>query len=151
MPFARKPGGRRKPIAAFERAADGRQRILALGELDDLLRRRLAKDRRQHAVVGRDESVVADVGGNAAARRADAGIDDDEEDGAGRKIAVARGELERAGKHVVRGNVVADVDQRRIRTDAEHDALERAGVMIAGAEISEESDGRPHYKVPRAP
>ena len=95
-------GRRRESIAAFERAADGGPRVLALGELDDPLRRRLAEHRRQHAVVGRDEPVVAGLGGDAAARRADAGIDDDEEDRAGRKVAIARGELERAGEHVVR-------------------------------------------------
>ena len=66
--------------------------------------------------------------------------------GAGRKIAIARGQLERAGQHVVRGNVVADVDQRRVGTHAEHDALEGAGVMIASAEIGEESDGRPGHR-----
>ena len=117
-PLGEEPGRRRESIAALEGAADGRPRVLALGQLDDLLRRRLAKHRREHAVVRRHESIVADVGGDAAARRSDARIDDDEEDRAVRKIAIARGELERAGEHVVRGNVVADVDERRIGAHA---------------------------------
>ena len=83
-------GGRRKPIASFERPADGRPRVLPLGQLDDALRGMLVKHHRQHAVVRRDELVVAGVGGDAAARRADAGIDDDEKDGAGGKVAVRR-------------------------------------------------------------
>ena len=63
-----------------------------------------------------------------------------------RKISIARRQLERAGDHVVRGNVVADVDERRVGTDAQHDALERAGVMIAGAEIGEECDDGPGHR-----
>ena len=78
-------GGRREPIAPFERPADGRPRVLALGQLDDALRRMLVEHRGQHAVVGRHEPVVARFGGDAAARRADAGIDDDEEDRARRE------------------------------------------------------------------
>ena len=75
------PGRRRREaIAPLERAADGRPRVLPLGQLDDPLRRVFVENRRQHAVVGRHEPVVAGVGGDAAARRADAGIDDDEED-----------------------------------------------------------------------
>ena len=67
-PLCKEARRRRESIAAFERAADRGPRILALGELDDPFRRRLEEHRGQHAVVGRDEPVVADVGGNAAAR-----------------------------------------------------------------------------------
>src|SRR5919204_143944 len=48
---------------------------------DDLLRRMLVEDEGEDAVVGRDDSVLAGLGGDAAARRADAWIDDDEENG----------------------------------------------------------------------
>ena len=66
-----------------------------------LARRRLVEHERQHAVVGRHEPVVARFGGDAAPRRADARIDDDEKDRARRKVPVRRRQLERAGKHVV--------------------------------------------------
>ena len=95
-------GGGRKAIAPFERAADGRPRVAPLGQLDDLLRGRLAQDRGQHAVVGRDEAVVARVGSDAATCRADAGIHDRHEDRARWKVLVGGGELERARQHIVR-------------------------------------------------
>ena len=65
------------------------------------------EDRRQHAVVGRDEPVVAGLGREAAARRSDAGIDDDEEDRAGGKVLVAsRPARARRPSDVVRRDVV---------------------------------------------
>ena len=134
--------GRREAIPPFERAAHCRPRVLPLGQLDDPLGRMLVEDGRQHAVVGRDERVVAGVGGDAAARRADAWIDDDEENRAGGKIAIGRGELERAAEHIVRGDVVRDVDQRHVRTDPERDAFHRACVVIARAEVGEHGDDR---------
>jgi len=68
-------------------------------------------------VVGSHELVAAGIGGNAAARRTDPGIDDDEKDRADWKIAARRGELERAAEHVVRGDLVRDVDERRVGTN----------------------------------
>ena len=63
------PGrGRGEAVAALERPADGRPRVPALGELDDLLRRRLLEHGGQHAVVGRDEPPVPGFGRQAAAR-----------------------------------------------------------------------------------
>ena len=99
----RQPGrGGREAVAPFERAADRRPRVPPLGQLDDAPRRRSSNTTRQHAVVRRHEPVVAGVGGDAAARRADARIDDDQKDRAGRKVAIGGGELERAGDDVVR-------------------------------------------------
>jgi len=60
----------------------------------------------QHAVVRGDELVVAGLGGDASARRSDAGIDDDQEYCAARKVLVRRREFERAGNHIVRGDVM---------------------------------------------
>ena len=71
------------------------------------LRRIFAQHDGQHAVVGRDEPVVARLRRDAAARAADAGIDDDEEDRAGGKV---RGRPRRARERrddVVRRDVVA--------------------------------------------
>ena len=69
----REPGRRRREaIAPLERPADGRPRVAPLGQLDDALRRLLVEHRRQHAVVGRDEPVVAGFRRDAPPRRADA-------------------------------------------------------------------------------
>jgi hypothetical protein len=137
-------GGRGKAIAALERAAHGRPRVPTLGQFDDFLRRRLPQDHREHAVVGRHEPVVAGVGRESAARRADAGIDDGDEDRAHRKVPVGAGQLQRAGRHVVRRNLVADVDERRVGADAEDDPLHRAGVVIGGPEVRQQRDDGTH-------
>ena len=102
MPLASHAAAGAKRSRPFERAAHRRPRVPPLGQLDDALRRMLVEDGRQHAVVGRDEPVVAGFGRDAAARRSDAGIDDDEKDRAGRKVAVRGRQLERAGDDVVR-------------------------------------------------
>ena len=81
--------------------------------------------RREHAVVGSDEPIVARVGRNAAPRRSDARIDDDEKDRACGKVPVGGRELEGAGEHVVRRHVVGDVDERDVGTDPENHALHR--------------------------
>jgi hypothetical protein len=44
----------------------------------------------------------------------------------------------------MRRDVVRDVDQRRVRTDPERDALHRSGVMIPGAEVGQQGDYRAH-------
>ncbi len=134
----------REAIPPFERPRDGRPGVAALGQLDDAARRRLAQDLGQHAVVGRDEPVVARLGGNATPRRSDAGIDDGQEHRAGRKVAIGRGELQRALEHVVGGDIMRDVDERRLGADAEDDAFHRAGVVIPGPEVAEERDHRAH-------
>src|SRR5439155_8332674 len=135
-------GRRREAIASFERAAHRRPCVAPLAQFDDAPRRVLVEDRGEHAVVGRDEFVVPRVGGDAPARRTDAWIDDDEEDRAGRKEFIRSGELQRACKHVVRRNVVRDVDERHVGADAERDAFHRAGVMVARAEIGQQCDDR---------
>ena len=112
-------GGGRESIAAFERAADGRPEIAALGQFDDALGRRVLEDGGEQAVVGRDEAILPHFGRDAAARRTDAGIDDGDEHGPGGEISEAGGELERPAEHVVRGDVVGDVDEREIGADAQ--------------------------------
>ena len=104
-------GGRREPIAAFERAADRRPRVAALGQLDHLLWRCLEKDGRQHAVVRRDEPPITGLGDNPTALGPDARIDDDQENRAGRKVLIGRRQLQRRGPNVVRRQFVGDVDQ----------------------------------------
>ena len=106
----------------------------------------LVEDGGQHAVVGRHERVVAGVGRDAAPRRPDAGIDDDQKNRAGGKILVGGRELERAGRATsCGGDVVRDVDEGDVRADAERDALHRAGVVVARAEVGEQSDDRPGH------
>ena len=59
-------------------------------------------------------------------------------------------ELERAGQDVLRRDVVRDVDERRLRADAEHDALHRGDVVVAQAEVGEQRDDRSRHAEPRS-
>ncbi len=133
-------GGRREAIAAFERAADRRPEVAALGQLDDAPGRRVLEDGGEQPVVGRDEAIVPRLGRDAAARRADAGIDDGDEHGAGGEISEAGGELERPAEHVVRGDVVGDVDEREIGADAQRGCLHRSDVVVAQAEVGQQRE-----------
>src|SRR6185436_7063702 len=135
--------GRREAIPSLKGLADGGPRVARVVELHDPVRWRLIEDDRQHAVVGRDEEMVAAFSGDAAANRADAGIDDYQEDCALREIAVRRRQLECAGEHVMRRDVMGNVNERRVGTHTEHHALHRADVMIADTEICEQSDQGP--------
>jgi hypothetical protein len=141
------PGGcGRKAIPPLEGAADGRTPVLPLGQLDDPLGGVFVQNRGQHAIIGRHEAIVAGVGRDAAARRADAGVDDHQEDGAGRKIAVRCGEFERAAEHIMRGHVVRDVDERRVGANPQRHTLHRAGVVIARAKVGEQGDDRARHR-----
>jgi hypothetical protein len=99
----------------------------------------------QHAVVGRHELVIAGVGGDAPARGADARIDHREEHGAGRKVAIRSGQFEGAGEHVVRGNLVRDINERRVRANRQRDPLHRAGIVIARPEVGQQGDDGPRH------
>ena len=105
----------------------------------------LVEDGGQHTVVGRDELVVAGFGRDAPTHRSDAGIDDDEKDCPGWKILVRRGELQRGAQHVVRRQIVGDVNERRVRTNPERDAFHRAGVVVLRAEVGQERDDGPRH------
>ena len=143
--------GRREPVAALEGAADRRARVLTLGELDDALRRRSSNTADEHAVVGPDEPVVADLGGQAAARRAHAGIDDGEEDGAGREIRVARGE-QRARRPARRAAGMSWLMSTSVASGHTPSTTPfiAPDVVIARAEIGEQGDdGAGHARATR--
>src|ERR1043166_1594337 len=137
---------RREPVAAFERAADVRQRVLPLGQLHDPRRAHVPEHRGQQTVVGGDEFIAAPLGGDAAPRRSDAGVDDAQKHGARGKVFERRGEFERAAKDVLRRNLVRDVDERGVGTNAKRDAAHGADVMIARAEISQQRYYRAHWR-----
>ncbi len=58
------------------------------------------------------------------------------------KVLVRRGQLERAGQHVVRRDVVRDVDQRRVGADARAPRPSSRRRSDRGAEVGEQGDDR---------
>ena len=148
--------GRREPIASFERMADRRPGIASLGEVNDPLRRGFVEHRRQHPVVWRDEAVVTDVGGQPPTTRPDAGIDDDQEHAANRKVSIRGGQLERGHLHIVRWDVVGEINEGGVWADPDHHALHHTGVMVAAAKIAQQNNDRMGHSShgqgePRAP
>ena len=139
-------GGRREPIAPFERAADRRPGVAALGELHDLLRRasRATPPSARRCRAPRTGSRPLSA---AMPRRAEPtpGSTTAKKDGARRENT---GRTRRAASapstHVVRRDVVRDVDERDVGADPDHHALHRPGVVIARAEVAQERDDGTH-------
>jgi hypothetical protein len=104
--------------------------------------RRFVEHRAQEPVVGAHETIVARFHRDAVARRAHAGIDNGEEDGAGRKVSVRGGKLPCTRTDVVGRDQVGDIDEGGLGTDPEDHALHRADVVVFDAEIGDERDDR---------
>ena len=136
-------GGGREAIAALERAAHRRPRVLALGQLHDLARGGVSwNTARQHAVVRRHEPIVAGLGRMPRRAEPDARIDDHEEDGAGRESSDstppvrARRRARRAAACRGRCRPASPRDTRRARR------LSSCRRSDRGAEIGQEGDDR---------
>src|ERR1700733_9874109 len=91
----------------------------------------------QQTVIGSDEARAgASLDGNRRARRADAGIDDREEDGARREVAPGFAQGDRAGDDALRNDAVSDVDHVGSGSDRRDYALHRTDIVIAIAKVS---------------
>ena len=106
---------RREPVAPLERAADRSARVPALRSARPPARGgTLLEHRGQDAVVRRDEPVVARLAPRSAARdEPTPGSTTTRKIVPGGNVPVAGGQLERRRQHVVRRDVVRDVDERR--------------------------------------
>src|SRR5271166_4252179 len=95
----------------------------------------------EQAVVGSDETCAgASLDGNRRARRADAGIDDGEEDGARREIAPGFAQGDRAGDDALCNDTVSDVDHVGSGSDRRDYTLHRTDIVIAIAEVGYNRD-----------
>ena len=141
----RQPGRRRrKTIAAFERAAHARARVPALGQFDDLAR---ADARRRPRSARRCRARRT---GSRRPRRRCRGAAIPLRDRRRRETrwpagntGTPRPSSSAPPSTSCGGDVVRDVDERRVGTDPEHHALHRAGVVIPRAEVRQQGDDRP--------
>ena len=136
----RGPG--REDVAAGEGGARRGEVELGVGEPHGALGTAGHGDRRgEQAVVGADQHALAAGHLDGHARRAGphAGVDDGEHD-ARRHVPDAAGEGERAGAHVVRRDVVGEVDDPCVRREVADDGLHDADGLVGGAEVAEERD-----------
>ena len=96
----------------------------------------------EDAVVGADKVVATGPDQERAARRADAGVDDSEVDGAFGKVAPGLIEKECALSDGEGRDVVGDVDDLSVWGDGGDDTFHYADEMVCQAEVCEESDHR---------
>ena len=133
----------------LERAADGRPRVPALGQLHHLPGGVCSKTWVRTPLSGATTPMGAGIGREAAPGGADAGVDHDEEYAAGREVRAGGGQLQRRGPDVVGLDVVSHVHEGGVGADAQYDAPHRARVVIAGTEVAQQrNDWTSHLPVP---
>ena len=94
----------------------------------------------KHAVIGRDEKVPAGFGQDRPPRAADAGIDHDHMNGAFGEIRPRFGDHEGGFGHVVRRDVMADIDDRARGAMPSDHAFHDAHKVVGKPEIRGKSD-----------
>ena len=130
--FGQPTGGRRKAIAAFERAADRGPRELAFESARPRASAACLETRPSARRCRARRSGSRRLRRRARGARAHAGIDDDQKHRAGRKEAIAGRKLECARQHIVRRQCRAPMSTSvGVGTHAQHHGLHRAGVVIA--------------------
>ena len=102
----------------------------------------MAADQGKQAVVGGDESGVGGFQQDGGAVGADAGINDGDEDAAGRKVTAGIGENDCPVAHVLRADPMSQVNDVGGGIDAVDDAAHHPNVSVGQAEVGEEDDGR---------
>ena len=95
------------------------------------------------AVVGADDALLLDLDDQHAPVGADAGVDDGEVRGAGREAVDGALQRDRAAQHVLRRDLVRDVDQPRRGAVPHQNGLHRGDVAIAEAEVAGKGYQRP--------
>ena len=127
-------------VASVERAGDlGAHQVRVL-DADRAPNPLLAGDQRQDAVVRSDQQAPLRLDDDRVAVRADPRVDDDDVDG---PLGVVRNVLEhrqRRGRHVLRRDLVGDVDDRRAVPDRKDRPLHRPDVRVRGPEVGHEGD-----------
>jgi hypothetical protein len=95
----------------------------------------------QQAVVGSDEVALAsaDLDGDGAARRADAGIDDREHH-PGAEVLRRPAQGEAAGSHVVGRDLVGEVDDGDVGSDGADHGLHDTDELVTRAVVRQEGD-----------
>ena len=139
-------GHRREEVPAVERVRDVRPPEPPLGQSHGPAEREMLQRSGEDAVIGSDEPragpLAATLGfdRHRAAVAADARVDHDEVNRVRRKRAHRVGQDGGAGDDVLRRDLVRDVDERRVRRDAENHALHLRNVTVGEAEVGGESD-----------
>ena len=136
---------RGEDIAPVEGAADLRQEVLLVRQVDDLDRPAvlfgILEHGREQAVIRTDKIMRAQAGGQRTAPGADPGVNDRHVHRAGREERIGAPEGKGAFEHVLRGDGVADIGDLRSRANAPDDAFQGADKAVFEAEVSGEGEG----------
>ena len=133
-------------VAAVERRRHRLQQPRRRREVDGLLdAAEVLRGRHEQPVVGPDEQTVTAPHRDAAARPADAGIDDGDMHPGGReRQRAAQGE--RPGADGVSRHAVGQIDDTCLGRDPRDDAVAHAHVLVLEAVVGEEGDGGVHRR-----
>ncbi len=131
-------GDRRHDLAAMKRGAHGlrRENFIADGMNGFFIK--LRKHVTEDTVVGGDESVAAGGSGEEAALGTDAGIDDDQKDGRGRKVAIRLFEQKGCRADIKGVDVMGDVDDVGRGCNSLDGALEHTDEAVVEAVVGQE-------------
>jgi hypothetical protein len=120
-----------------------RQHPRRIGNLPHALDAITIFDRRQQAVIRHDEVLPAfRLRDDRVALRAHARVDDADEDGVGGVVERRARQEARAIRDRIRPDLVREIDDARIRRDAQHHAFADGDGVVECAEIRHEHDGR---------
>ena len=100
----------------------------------------------QDPVVGCYKESVGSGHGQGAPGCTHSGVNDNDVDGAGRKVAEALGNQEGTLLYCLRKDAVGDVDYGGVGVDAEDDALHQPNVGIAEAKVGGKGDERAGHR-----
>ena len=139
-------GGRGKDITPVKGAADLRQEVFLIYQVDDLERPAvlfsILVNGCKQAVIRADKIMITQAGGQRTAGGANAGINDRQVDRAGREEGIGAPESKGAFQHILGGDEVTDIGDPRLRANAPDDAFEGADKAVFQAEIGGEGDNR---------
>ena len=133
----------RKNVAAVECGRDGgREHPGGVGDFVGGLEAVAVDDRRDEAVVGENEVLTFfRFDDDGFARGADAGIDNDDEDGSSGVVRRNGGEEARTFLDLKRRDLMSDVHDAGVGQDLQHDGFAERDGVIGGAEVGHENDG----------
>jgi len=132
----------REDIATVERAAYGPAEKLLRRNFTDPVFRVGIQDHCENTVIGSDESKPESLGEQRPPRTADAWIHHDQMHSSLRKTGRRLRKRISTFGNFIGGRLMRYVDQTRLRADSNDDALHGRDVVIARAEVGQQSDDR---------
>src|SRR2546421_12877956 len=129
-----------KNITAMKGRAYLQQVIGRIIEGHNYMDRLFRKNRAKEPVIGTDKEPITSMHGDSATRTANARINYAHKDRPSRKVAISRRQYPGSGGHVLRCNLVSNVNNVNIGGNAGNDAFHHTNISIPKAKIGHHGD-----------